>query len=167
MHLSNFFIIFQFYPIFLNLNLDYSIKKGKKIILLYKGIVLFCCGFHRRKGENRMDQERNRVLSAEFTRFLRQKMRFLLFIGIFFLLFYSLFPLLIHWFPERMNRPVWGPFSWAWIYAFAHFAIVWILGLIYLRQANRWDRIAAAFQRNEVFGEASTVEAKEKLLVDG
>ena len=36
-----------------------------------------------------------------------------------------------------MNRPVWGPFTWAWLYAFAHFAVVWILGVVYLRQADR------------------------------
>lgn len=61
-----------------------------------------------------------------------------------------------------MNRPVWGPFSWAWLYAFAHFAIVWILGMVYLRQANHWDRIAEALRRAEGSGEAlSTGETEE------
>lgn len=97
-----------------------------------------------------MDQERNRAPSEELNRFLRKKRRFLLSAGIFFISFYFLFPLLISWFPEGMNRPAWGPFSWAWLYAFAHFAVVWILGILYLRQANRWDRMAASLRRNDV-----------------
>lgn len=110
-----------------------------------------------------MDQERNRALSEEFIRFLRQKKRFLLFAGLFFFTFYFFLPLLIHWFPEGMNRPVLGPFSWAWLYAFAQFAVVWILGMVYLRQASRWDRIAAALRRAETTGEfPPTGKAKDK-----
>ena len=109
-----------------------------------------------------MNQERNRAPSEEFNRFLRKKMRFLLSAGIFFVSFYFLFPLLISWFPERMNRPVWGPFSWAWLYAFAHFAVVWILGAMYLRQANRWDRTAESLRRNEMSEHALSTGESEK-----
>jgi uncharacterized membrane protein (DUF485 family) len=114
---------------------------------------LFLLDSFEGKGKTAMNHERDRALSEEFARFLRQKRRFLLFAGIFFVTFYFLLPLLISLFPEGMNRPVWGPFSWAWMYAFAHFAVVWILGMVYLRQANHWDRIAEALRRTEGAGE--------------
>ena len=101
-----------------------------------------------------MDQERFQAPPEEFRRFLRKKRRFLLSAGIFFISFYFLFPLLLSWFPEGMNRPAWGPFTWAWLYAFAHFAVVWILGVVYLRQADRWDRMAASLRRKDVSAEA-------------
>lgn len=89
-----------------------------------------------------MEPDEKQTLSEDFIRFLRQKRRFLLFTSLFFVTFYFLFPVLIGRFPEGMNRPVWGPFSLAWLYAFAHFALVWILGIAYLRQARRWDQRA-------------------------
>ncbi len=107
-----------------------------------------------KEGGNCMESEGKPELSEDFTRFLRQKRRFLLFASLLFLPFYFLFPVLIGWFPDQVNRAVWGPFSWAWLYAFAHFALVWILGLAYLRQARRWDQRVHRL-RAEFTGESS------------
>src|SRR5690606_41762763 len=112
-----------------------------------------------------MDQERFQAPPEEFRLFLRKKRRFLLSAGIFFISFYFLFPLLLSWFPEGVNRPVWGPFTWAWLYAFAHFPVVWILGVVYLRQAERWDRMAASQRRKDFSAEAPYAAGKQRLLL--
>lgn len=79
--------------------------------------------------------------STEFKEFLRRKKRFLLPMTIFFLIFYFLLPILTSY-STVLNTLAIGDISWAWIFAFAQFLMVWILSAIYVKKASSFDEEA-------------------------
>ena len=42
-------------------------------------------------------------------------------------------------FTTVLNARAVGPLTWAYVYGFAQFAMVWILMHVYVSRANKWD----------------------------
>ncbi len=76
--------------------------------------------------------------SAKFVELLRQKRGFLVPMTVFFLVFYFLLPILTS-FSTVLNTPAIGPISWAWIFAFAQFAMTWVVCGIYSWRSAKFD----------------------------
>ena len=75
-----------------------------------------------------------------FTELVRSKKAFIIPATIFFVIFYFTLPILTA-FTTVLNFRVVGAITGAYVYAFAQFAMTWILAHMYLRRANRWDSI--------------------------
>jgi uncharacterized membrane protein (DUF485 family) len=80
-----------------------------------------------------------RIERAPAFRELTQKRKaFILPATIFFFVFYFGLPFLTA-FTTVLDVNVIGAINLAWIYAFAQFAMTWILMHLYVSRANRWD----------------------------
>lgn len=84
---------------------------------------------------------REAELSA-FQQLIRAKKRFLIPATIFLLLFYFMLPVSIIVFPQVMNHPVFSGVTPAWAFAFAQFAMVWVLGGLFYLKSKKFDRLA-------------------------
>jgi uncharacterized membrane protein (DUF485 family) len=91
----------------------------------------------RRRVESNNEWVRVERTSA-FKELVQRKRAFIIPATIFFLLFYFGLPFLAA-FTTVLNVKVIGPLTLAYIYAFAQFAMTWILMHLYVRQANKWD----------------------------
>ncbi|MBX9975585.1 DUF485 domain-containing protein [Cytobacillus firmus] len=87
--------------------------------------------------------------SREFKNLISAKKKFLIPLSIFFLTFYFLLPLLSYYF-TFLNAPLIGPISGAWVFAFAQFIMTWILCMIYVKKANRFDQMADDILKDRV-----------------
>ena len=76
--------------------------------------------------------------TSAFTELTQKRKGFIIPATIFFMLFY--FGLVfLGAFTTVLNVKVAGPLTLAYVYAFAQFAMTWILMHLYVRQANKWD----------------------------
>jgi uncharacterized membrane protein (DUF485 family) len=91
----------------------------------------------RRRVESNNEWVRVERTSA-FKELVQRKRAFIIPATIFFMLFYFGLPFLAA-FTTVLNVKVIGPLTLAYIYAFAQFAMTWILMHLYVRQANKWD----------------------------
>lgn len=73
-----------------------------------------------------------------FKELIRSKRAFIIPATIFFLVFYFGLVFLAA-FTTVLNVKVLGPLSLAYVYAFAQFAMTWILMHVYVSRANKWD----------------------------
>jgi uncharacterized membrane protein (DUF485 family) len=80
--------------------------------------------------------------SAEFRALVRAKRRFIIPATIFFIVYYFALLILIWLAPDLMSRRVWGVVNIAYLFALSQFFMAWILALLYVRAANRHDRMA-------------------------
>lgn len=85
----------------------------------------------------------------EFRALVRSRRRFVIPATIFFILYYLALPVSVGWMPQTMSRPVLGPLTLAYCFAFSQFAMAWILLAIYLRRARSFDVAAARIRRQE------------------
>ena len=76
--------------------------------------------------------------TESFKDLIRRKRAFIIPATIFFLVFYFGLPLLAA-FTTVLNARAVGPLTWAYVYAFAQFAMTWILMHLYVSRANKWD----------------------------
>ena len=90
--------------------------------------------------------------TSAFKELVRSKRAFIIPATIFFLVFYFGLPFLAA-FTTVLNVKVVGPLTLAYIYAFAQFAMTWILMHLYVSRANRWDDLVDQ-ARQEAAGEA-------------
>ncbi len=90
-----------------------------------------------------------------FQELVRSKRAFIIPATIFFLVFYFGLPVLAA-FTTVLNVRVLGPLSLAYVYAFAQFAMTWILMHLYVNRANKWDGMVDRARREaaEEIGEA-------------
>lgn len=79
--------------------------------------------------------------SEKFGQLMNEKKRFLVPLTIFFLVFYFMLPILTSY-STILNTPAIGPITWTWVYAFAQFIMTWVLCMIYVRKATRFDQMA-------------------------
>lgn len=87
----------------------------------------------------RMGKEWNRVArTPAFEDLMRRKKAFLVPAVIFFLVFYMSLPVLAG-FTTLLDGPALGEMTWAYVFAFAQFPMVWILCHLYRNRANKWD----------------------------
>jgi uncharacterized membrane protein (DUF485 family) len=87
------------------------------------------------------EEEWNRIeRTSAFRELMQRKKAFIIPATIFFLIFYFGLPILAA-FTTLLNFQVIGAISGAYVYAFAQFAMTWILMHLYVSQANKWDGI--------------------------
>jgi uncharacterized membrane protein (DUF485 family) len=76
--------------------------------------------------------------TSAFHELMRGKKAFIIPATIFFLIFYFGLPILAAY-TTVLNFTVIGAVTGAYVYAFAQFAMTWILVHLYVSRANRWD----------------------------
>jgi uncharacterized membrane protein (DUF485 family) len=76
--------------------------------------------------------------TSAFKELVRRKRAFIIPATIFFMVFYFGLPFLAA-FTTVLNVKVIGPLTLAYIYAFAQFAMTWIIMHLYVSRANKWD----------------------------
>lgn len=92
-------------------------------------------------------REWNRVArTSAFHELMQKKKAFIIPATIFFLLFYFGLPVLAAY-TTVLNFTVVGSVTGAYVYAFAQFAMTWILMHLYVSRANKWDDIVDEARR--------------------
>ena len=76
--------------------------------------------------------------TSAFKELVKRKRAFIIPATIFFMIFYFGLPFLAA-FTTVLNVKVFGPLTLAYVYAFAQFAMTWIIMHLYVSQANKWD----------------------------
>ncbi|UZJ79363.1 DUF485 domain-containing protein [Fictibacillus sp. KU28468] len=89
--------------------------------------------------------------SEKFKRLLRSKKRFTISVTLFFLCFALLLPVLA-FYTDLLIKPAVGAISWGWVFAFAQFAMTWIICHLYVKKAAEFDDMAAQVLNQEVKG---------------
>ncbi len=82
----------------------------------------------------------NIAQSASFQELIRQKKAFIIPATIFFIVFYFTLPVLTS-FTTVLNGKAIGVINWAYMYAFAQFAMTWILCHMYMSKASKFDKL--------------------------
>lgn len=90
--------------------------------------------------------------SKEFKALKKRKVKFILPITIFFLLFYISLPILTSY-TTILNEPAIGDITWVWILALAQFIMTWTLCMIYVSKANGFDKDAEKIMEKEKAGD--------------
>ena len=49
-------------------------------------------------------------------------------------------PIGVGWFPEFMEKKIWGDMNIAYFFALSQFLMAWVLAAIYVVAASGWDR---------------------------
>jgi len=80
--------------------------------------------------------------SSAFRELIRRKRAFIIPATIFFFVFYFTLPILTS-FTTVLNGKVTGALNWAYVYAFAQFAMTWVLCHLYMKKADQFDQIVA------------------------
>lgn len=83
-----------------------------------------------------------------FKGLMAAKKRFIVPATIFFITYYFALPILVGYAPEFMATPVIGPVNLAYLFALSQFFMAWLLAFLYVRAADRFDRMAAAVLAN-------------------
>ena len=79
----------------------------------------------------------------EFKDLMAAKARFIVPATLFFVAYYFALPVLVGYAPEFMSTPVIGPVNIAYLFALSQFFVAWLIAWLYVRAANRFDRMAA------------------------
>lgn len=83
------------------------------------------------------------AVSESFRNLIRDKRRFVVPTTIFFIVYYFALPVLVGYFPELMKRQLWGPVNIAYAFALSQFLMAWVIAWIYMRVAERFDKLAS------------------------
>jgi uncharacterized membrane protein (DUF485 family) len=78
-----------------------------------------------------------------FRELVRRKRRFIVPATIFFILYYFALPVLVGYFPELMDTPVFGGMNVAYLFALSQFFMAWAVMWLYVRRARDFDSLAA------------------------
>jgi len=95
-------------------------------------------GTQERSFVERQDEWVRIERTSAFKELMQKKKAFIVPAMIFFFVFYFTLPVLTA-FTTVLNGAAFGPISWAYVYAFAQFAMTWGLAYAYIGQANKWD----------------------------
>ena len=87
---------------------------------------------------DRQDEWVRMERTSAFQELARKRKAFIIPATIFFLVFFFGLPVLAA-FTTILNARAVGPLTWAYVYGFAQFAMVWILMHVYVSRANKWD----------------------------
>ena len=82
--------------------------------------------------------------TPEFRRLIAARRRFTIPATIFFLLYYFALPVLVGWWPDLVDRRVFGAVNVAYLFALSQFFMAWIVMALYVRRARRFDELARA-----------------------
>ena len=92
--------------------------------------------------------------TSAFKELVRKRKSFIIPATIFFFVFYFGLPVLAG-FTTVLDGYAIGAITWAYVYAFAQFAMTWILMHMYVSRANKWDELVERARREATEGEAS------------
>lgn len=87
------------------------------------------------------------VRNAAYARLVAEKNRFTVIMTITFLVLYFLLPILAGYNKPLMATKVFGNITFGYVFAFAEFAMGWIMAAIYVVRARTFDRLALEAQR--------------------
>ncbi len=90
--------------------------------------------------------------TSAFKELVRSKKAFIVPATIFFFVFYFGLPVLAG-FTAVLDSYAIGSITWAYVYAFAQFAMTWILMHLYVSRANRWDALVDRARHEAAEGE--------------
>ena len=91
--------------------------------------------------------------SPRFRALLAQKKQFLIPLSAFFFVFYFALPVMTSYFPSVVNVRAIGAITWAWLFAFAQFVMIWTLCALYVKKAASFDVDAEAVIAGERGGD--------------
>ena len=92
--------------------------------------------------------------TSAFKELVRKRKSFIIPATIFFFVFYFGLPVLAG-FTTVLDGYAIGAITWAYVYAFAQFAMTWILMHMYISRANKWDDLVERARREAAEGDAS------------
>lgn len=92
--------------------------------------------------------------TSAFRELMQKKRAFIIPATIFFVVFYFGLPVLAAY-TTVLNFTVVGAITGAYIYAFAQFAMTWILMHLYVSRANKWDGIIDRARHEAAEGETA------------
>jgi uncharacterized membrane protein (DUF485 family) len=92
--------------------------------------------------------------TSAFKELVRKRKSFIIPATIFFFVFYFGLPVLAG-FTTVLDGYAIGAITWAYVYAFAQFAMTWILMHMYVSRANKWDELVERARREAAEGDAS------------
>jgi uncharacterized membrane protein (DUF485 family) len=78
--------------------------------------------------------------TPEFKEMMSRKKRFIIPATIFFAVYYFALPILTGYF-DFLNTRVTGALNWAYLFALSQFFMAWIIAILYVRNANKTDRL--------------------------
>ena len=78
---------------------------------------------------------------AEFRSMVKAKLRFIIPAVVFFTVYYFALPVLVGYAPGLMSRKVFGVVNIAYLFALSQFFMAWIIAVLYLRAARRFDQM--------------------------
>jgi uncharacterized membrane protein (DUF485 family) len=81
--------------------------------------------------------------NPQFRKLMAAKVRFIVPATVFFIAYYFALPILVGYAPELMATRVIGPVNIAYLFALSQFFMAWLIAYLYVRAANRFDRMAA------------------------
>lgn len=87
--------------------------------------------------------------SPRFRALLDRKTQFLVPLSLFFFVFYFTLPVMTAYFPAVLNHRAIGAITWAWLFAFAQFVMIWSLCGMYVKKARTFDAEAAVIVAEE------------------
>lgn len=82
--------------------------------------------------------------SPRFRALLARKKQFLIPLSVFFFVFYFALPVMTSYFPSVVNVRAVGAITWAWLFAFSQFVMIWTLCALYVKKAAAFDADAEA-----------------------
>ena len=98
--------------------------------------------------ERTADEERGAIdweglaASDRFRELLKAKRRFIVPAMIFFVVYYFALPVLVGYARPFMETRVFGDVNLAYLFALSQFFMAWIIAALYVRAANRFDKMA-------------------------
>ncbi|MFJ7851414.1 DUF485 domain-containing protein [Peribacillus frigoritolerans] len=96
---------------------------------------------HSPSGHDRGSKYRQLIETEEFKELIQRKKAFIVPITLFFLAFYFVLPILAAY-SEVLKGEAFFHITWAWVYALLQFAVVWIGGIVYIKKAAKYDKMA-------------------------
>src|SRR4026209_1681822 len=79
----------------------------------------------------------------DFKKLMAAKVRFIVPATIFFIAYYFALPILVGYAPELMATRAIGPVNISSVFALSQFCMACLIAYLYVRAANRFDRMAA------------------------
>jgi len=79
---------------------------------------------------------------AQFRSLLAAKRKFIVPATVFFVVYYFALPVLVGYAPQLMTKKVIGVVNVAYLFALSQFLVAWLVALLYVRAARRFDASA-------------------------
>jgi uncharacterized membrane protein (DUF485 family) len=92
--------------------------------------------------------------APEFRRLVAARRRFTIPATLFFVAYYFALPVLVGYFPDVVDRRVFGAVNVAYLFALSQFVMAWAIMALYVRRARRFDELAREIhERHAAAGE--------------